>query len=154
MNFTDQPLNVYPVGVLEALLLTIRAKRLHLPAPTGGSLRHEWGYIRGQAAKHNWRAVRSAFNGYLAEHGGHQHSAGRGWTKRAAIRRAERICRDWRQADQVVAAARRTERERMAAALRTCSLLAEAAGNSARAAAFETAAEIVEAEPEPAGERP
>jgi hypothetical protein len=53
-------------------------------------------------------------------------------------------------ADAQVAA----ERQRIAADLRTCSLLAGTAGNSARAAAFETAAEIVESEPEPAGEQP
>jgi hypothetical protein len=55
-----------------------------------------------------------------------------------------------RYADTQVAA----ERERLAADLRICGLLAEAAGNSARAAAFETAAEIVETEPAPAGGQP
>jgi hypothetical protein len=98
MKFTDQPVDVYPVGVLAAIQATVRARRLGLPAPTGGSLRYEWGYIRRRAADHNWRAIRNTFNGYLAEHGGyHHHSAGRGWTKRAAIRRAERICRAWRR---------------------------------------------------------
>jgi hypothetical protein len=56
--------------------------------------------------------------------------------------------------DDHVDAQAAAERDRLAADLRTCSLLAGTAGNSARAAAFETAAEIVESEPEPAGEQP
>lgn len=39
-----------------------------------------------------WRALRNYFSGYLAEHDGHPHNAGRGWTQRAARRRVERLC--------------------------------------------------------------
>jgi len=44
-----------------------------------------------QAGDHNWRAVRNYFNGWLAEHPDGRSSAGRGWTRRAALRRLERI---------------------------------------------------------------
>lgn len=45
-----------------------------------------------------WRALRNWLNGYLCEHehDGWTHNCGRGWTTRAAQRRARRICaRDW-----------------------------------------------------------
>jgi hypothetical protein len=49
---------------------------------------------RGVVAGRNWRRLRSYLNGYLAEHVWPcQHDAGRGWTKSAALRRADRICR-------------------------------------------------------------
>jgi hypothetical protein len=73
--------HVYPVG----LLSDIKRKRVRY-----GVRHYLWSYgIRGR----RWRAVRNYFNGYLAEHDGHPHNAGRGWTKRAAVRRVERICR-------------------------------------------------------------
>lgn len=70
--------DVYAVGVLDAL-----QRR---------ELRRHWRYLRYQIARRNWRAVRNSFNGYLAEHDNHPHNCGKGWTKRAAMRRAERLC--------------------------------------------------------------
>lgn len=71
--------DVYPVGLLSDWR---RGRTL-----TG--VRHFlWDYaIKGR----RWRAVRNYFNGYLAEHKGCGHNAGRGWTKTAARRRVERI---------------------------------------------------------------
>lgn len=57
-----------------------------------GRLRAGVRYLQRQARARNWRAVRNYFNGYLAEHRHGGHNAGRGWTKRAALRRVERIC--------------------------------------------------------------
>lgn len=79
MSETD----VYPVG----LLLDFKRGRLRY------GLRR---YLMRQVRDRNWRAVRNYFNGYLAEHRHGGHNAGRGWTKRAAIRRVERICKDAR----------------------------------------------------------
>ena len=70
--------DIYPVG----LLMDLRRRRVR------SGLR----YLRHQAGAHNWRAVRNYFNGYLAEHRHGGHNAGKGWTKRAALRRVERIC--------------------------------------------------------------
>lgn len=71
--------DVYPVG----LLLDIKRKRVRY-----GLRRYLWSYcIRGR----RWRAARMYFNGYLAEHRHGGHNAGRGWTRRAALRRMERI---------------------------------------------------------------
>lgn len=57
-----------------------------------GRLRAGLRYLHLQAKARNWRAVRNYFNGYLAEHEHGGHNAGRGWTKRAALRRVERLC--------------------------------------------------------------
>lgn len=68
-------IDIYAVG----LLSDIKRKRVRR-----GLRSFLWDYaIKGR----NWRAARNYFNGYLAEcqHGGH--NAGRGWTKRAALRR-------------------------------------------------------------------
>ena len=91
--------DTYPVGVLRTMqqvkrALThpgLRGKRVEL---TRYVLRVERRYLAGQIRKGNWRAVRNSFNGYLAEHDGHPHNCGTGWTKRAAERRAERICQE------------------------------------------------------------
>jgi len=72
--------SLYPVGWLEA----VKHRKV----------RREWRYMVRQIKARNWRAVRNTFNGYLCEHDGHPHNCGRGWTKRAAVRRAERLCRD------------------------------------------------------------
>ena len=69
---------VYPVGWLAAW----KRKKL----------RSEWRYMARQVRARNWRAVRNTLNGYLCEHDGHPHNCGSGWTKRAAVRRADRIC--------------------------------------------------------------
>lgn len=49
-------------------------------------------YLRYQLRRRNWRAIRSYFNGYLAEWhypppGMKWWKCGRGWTRRAALRR-------------------------------------------------------------------
>jgi hypothetical protein len=70
---------VYPVGVLD----TFQRRK---------GWRTTRRYLAHQIHNRNWRAVRNHFNGYLAEHDGHPHNAGRGWTRKAALRRVERIC--------------------------------------------------------------
>ena len=72
--------DVYPVGLLK----DVQYHRLRY------GLRHYvWGYcIKGR----RWRALRNYFNGYLAEHRGCAHNAGRGWTKKAALRRVRTLC--------------------------------------------------------------
>jgi hypothetical protein len=72
-------IEAYPVG----LLSDIKHRRVW---------RGVRGYVVPQMRRRNWRAVRNYFNGYLAEW--HYPPAevthtrcGRGWTKRAAIRR-------------------------------------------------------------------
>lgn len=69
-------ISIYPVGVLAAW----KHRRL----------RHEYSYLKAQVKRHRWRAVRSSFNGYLAEwdfppEGVKHYRCGRGWTKRAAL---------------------------------------------------------------------
>lgn len=77
---TDETL-IYPVGWLDAWKTR--------------QMRWQWRYTveKLQARPRQWRDLRNSFNGYLCEHTGHPHNAGRGWTKRAAARRAERLCR-------------------------------------------------------------
>lgn len=84
---SDDAADIYPVGVLSTLLTVGRSLRL-----ARSTIRHEGRYLAYQARKGNWRAVRNSFNGYLAEHDGHPHNCGRGWTRRAAKRRVDRIC--------------------------------------------------------------
>lgn len=72
-------ISIYPVGVLAAW-----KNRRTRP------LRHEMRYLRGTLAKRNWRAFRSAFNGYLAEwdyppEGVNHYRCGHGWTKTRAL---------------------------------------------------------------------
>ena len=67
-------ITVYPVGWLEAW----KHRRL----------RSTWRYVKSQAHKRNWRAVKNTFNGYLAEvqySTMHHRRAGHGWTKRRAL---------------------------------------------------------------------
>lgn len=80
MPNTDPLALTYPVGWLAAW-------QRH-------RLRSEWRYTLSQVKARNWRAVRNTFNGYLCEHDTHPHNCGAGWTKRAAIRRAARLCRE------------------------------------------------------------
>lgn len=74
---------IYPVGALHDF-------------KNGRLLRGIKGYLWHQVRAGNWRAVRNYFNGYLAEHDGHPHNCGRGWTRATAERRVERLCRDAR----------------------------------------------------------
>lgn len=70
--------HVYRVGIFD----TWRSGRLHVSRR----------YLKHQIKARNWRAVRNHFNGWLAEHEGCHHNAGRGWTEKAACRRALAIC--------------------------------------------------------------
>lgn len=81
MSTDERGIGTYPVGVLAALLSHDRKR----------ALRKEWRYMRNQAKRGNWRAVRNCWNGYLAEwhyppegliHG----RCGTGWTRKAALR--------------------------------------------------------------------
>lgn len=72
-------IGTYPVG----LLSDIKRRRVRR-----GLRRYLWRQIKSR----NWRAVRNYFNGYLAEwhyrpDGVRLTHCGRGWTRRAAIRR-------------------------------------------------------------------
>ena len=93
MNDTD----VYPVGVLSKILIiwSIFTEGDYGEGKFKLSWRHikqEWQFIRYQISMRDWNAVVNSFNGYLAEHHGHPHDCGHGWTKKRAIRRANRIC--------------------------------------------------------------
>lgn len=71
-------IETYPVGLLDDL----RRRRLRYGLGT---------YLLGQIKRRNWRAVRSYFNGYLAEwhfapEGVTLDRSGSGWTRRAALR--------------------------------------------------------------------
>ena len=75
----QQGIEVYPVGFLE----DFKRKRVRSGIKN---------YLLYQIKQRNWRAVRSYFNGYLAEwhycpEGVRHTKCGRGWTKRAALRR-------------------------------------------------------------------
>lgn len=71
-------IETYPVG----LLYDLKHHRLR-NAPR---------YLRAHLQQRNWRAIRNYFNGYLAEwhncpEGVRHTKCGRGWTRRAALRR-------------------------------------------------------------------
>ena len=83
---------VYPVGVLSTLQRIRAALRLGRYWNAKSALRAQVSYLSFQTRARNWRAVRNSFNGYLAEHDGHPHNAGTGWTRKAALRRVNRIC--------------------------------------------------------------
>lgn len=67
---------------------------------TWNLLKHEWWYFRRMFREQNWRAIRNTFNGFLAEHPGCQHNAGRGITPKSAIRRVDKICAQRLQKEQ------------------------------------------------------
>ena len=78
----EHGIGTYPVGVLAALLT--RRGRLR-------ALRQVARYMAHQAKRHNWRAIRNCWNGYLAEWhyppaGVVVYRCGSGWTRRAALR--------------------------------------------------------------------
>ena len=78
MSADRSEITTYPVG----LLSDIKRRRV----------RQGLRYALGRAKDGNWRAVRNYFNGYLAEWdyppaGMRHYRCGRGWTRRAAIRR-------------------------------------------------------------------
>jgi hypothetical protein len=91
--------DVYPVGWLADLL---RAWRYLTRAELAGrrkqawrELRKSWRYTAHQLRRRNWRAVKNAFNGYLAEPeefppGDYRRRCGTGWTKARALRSLDR----------------------------------------------------------------
>lgn len=101
-------IDVYPVGALAELLRAWRyltARRF--PATVGPpawswrirNARASLGHIRKVVVRHvrarNWRAMKSTFNGYLAEPyefppGDYVRRCGTGWTKARALRSLER----------------------------------------------------------------
>ena len=85
---------VYPVGVRGVLLRAGRLVRHGEIRRAALVIRQEARMEWAWAKRGNWRAVRNSWNGYLAEVEGH--SAGRGWTKRVALRSlARKIRADW-----------------------------------------------------------
>jgi hypothetical protein len=79
VNGETSHISTYPVG----LFSDFRRKRVLY------GLRN---YVWMQAKRGNWRAVRNYFNGYLAEWhyppaGMLHYKCGRGWTRKAALRR-------------------------------------------------------------------
>lgn len=80
MENENSHISTYPVGLLHDLL-EIRAR-----------VKHSVAYLVYQLKRRKWREARNYFNGYLAEwhyppEGVLIHRAGRGWTRRAAVRR-------------------------------------------------------------------
>lgn len=84
---TNRDIALYRVGMLQALFMDWR--RLTLRLGPGWwkftSTRYELGHIAGWARQRNWRAVRGAFDGWLAEHAYAGTRAGHGWTRRRAL---------------------------------------------------------------------
>jgi hypothetical protein len=93
---TTEHVDIYPVGVLTELLRLRRALTNYDAKATAwavGRLRTELGHIAGRARAGDWRAVKNAFNGYLAEptpFPAHMRRCGSGWTKRRAMRSLQR----------------------------------------------------------------
>lgn len=91
-------IDIYPVGVLDRLLRLGRAIRTRNPELIRWALGQcgwEARYIVGRARERNWRAVRNAFNGYLAEHRTRGARCGHGWTRRRALRDLYRHLADY-----------------------------------------------------------
>lgn len=89
-------IDIYPVGVLRDVQYAVAALRHGHRGEARRRLRMMLRYLAGQARKGKWRAVRQAFNGYLAEPDPIPEGlarCGRGWTKRAALRSLHRRMR-------------------------------------------------------------
>lgn len=86
----DGRVDVYPVGILWAFKDDQRKGWRRVRS----QLTRAWAHVKAG----RWHEARSIFNGYLAEcpdmDGTHWHNCGRGWTKRAALRRVERLHRE------------------------------------------------------------
>jgi hypothetical protein len=91
--------DVYPVGWLSDIRHAWRCwtdPKLKGHRRKGLTFLHRrWKYTVRQARRRNWRAVRQAFNGYLAEPdefppGDYRRRCGTGWTKRGAVRSLRR----------------------------------------------------------------
>ncbi|MGC5033058.1 hypothetical protein [Micromonospora sp. DT229] len=93
---TTGPVDIYPVGVLACLLRVRRAIATRRPDLIRWALidlRVTARTLAWRIRKGDWRAVKSAFNGYLAEPNpfpDHMSRCGSGWTKRRAMRSLRR----------------------------------------------------------------
>lgn len=89
-------ITIYPVGLLHDLALFVHAvDRADARRRLRSSLRREWEWIKAR----NWRAAKSYFNGYLAEHAHLGTRCGTGWTRGRAYRDlARHLHRDPRDA--------------------------------------------------------
>jgi len=79
--------DVYPVGWLSAIQRSARGVRLGIRRPLA-PIRQELRYTVRQARRGDWRAVKNAFNGYLAEPTIlpiNLHRIGSGWTRKRAL---------------------------------------------------------------------
>lgn len=92
MRFDAQPgtIDVYPVGVLADLRRSYRALRRCVPQRLVWSpLRHAARAVARHARARDWRALKSTFNGYLAEPTDWPDGlrrCGSGWTEARALR--------------------------------------------------------------------
>lgn len=74
---------IYSVGLLHDLALFVHGvDRADARRRLRSSLRREWDRIKAR----NWRAAKSYFNGYLAEHATLGTRCGTGWTRGRAYR--------------------------------------------------------------------
>ena len=93
---TTRGVDIYPVGVLARLLRirhAMKARRADLTRWAVDGLRTELRYVATFARAGNWRGVKNAFNGYLAEPTPFPEGlrrCGSGWTKRRAMRSLRR----------------------------------------------------------------
>jgi hypothetical protein len=88
--------DVYPVGLFHTLRTVRGIWKYQGKREALRSLRFRLRYLRDQARVGNWRAVRSYFNGYLAEplhSDGAWTRCGHGWTERRALRDLDRHMR-------------------------------------------------------------
>ena len=99
MRNPQMKIDVYPVGWL-ATVLRVRRYLTH-PELAGhrvqawSEIRKSWRYTIYQLRRQNWRAVKNAFNGYLAEpeefpDGDYRRRCGTGWTRARALRSLDR----------------------------------------------------------------
>jgi hypothetical protein len=89
-------ITIYSVGLLHDWQQFVHAvDRTYARRRLRASLRREWERIKAR----NWRAAKSYFNGYLAEHAELGTRAGHGWTRGRAYRDlARHLHRDPRDA--------------------------------------------------------
>ncbi|KXK63377.1 hypothetical protein AWW66_03425 [Micromonospora rosaria] len=86
-------IDIYPVGVLADLLMLRRARRYGALGWALRRLAQTLRYVARRARAGQWREVKGAFNGYLAEptpFPAHLRRCGSGWTKRRAMRSLHR----------------------------------------------------------------
>lgn len=95
---TEDKVDVYPVGVLAAILSVWRILHAHHTdfdrwAEIRRIFRIEWHYLTRRARHGQWHEIRMSFNGYLAEPRNfppHMRRCGSGWTRDRAIRSLRR----------------------------------------------------------------